>query len=120
MLWNYNVDFQHAATTIMHQPHTIVMGGACTYSINTHKNSKCVEYLQVTTCSSTPRTPEDTEGREYVVLDAQLERFKDPKRNYAFTVQLRGVPEPLFFGSDEESIVNEWIVRLESASKSKG
>lgn len=74
----------------------------------------------VTTCSVIPRTQEDTEGREYVVLDAQLEKFKDPRKNYAFTVQLRGVPEPLSFGSDEESIVNEWMVRLENASKSKG
>ena len=60
------------------------------------------------------------DGREYVVLDAQMQRFKDAKKNYAFTVQLRGVPEPLCFGTDEDSAGNEWIARLESASKSKG
>ena len=60
------------------------------------------------------------DGRDYVVLDAQMQRFKDPKKNYAFTVLLRGVPEPLCFGTDEDSAVNEWIARLESASKSKG
>ena len=66
------------------------------------------------------RTPEDPEGREYVVLGAQTERVKDSKKNYVFTLQLKGVPEPLCFGTDEENALNEWITRLEIASSAKG
>ena len=62
---------------------------------------------------------EDVEGREYVVLDAQIERITDPKRSFAFTVKLRGIPEPLCFGTEDESVMNEWISKLESASVSK-
>lgn len=63
---------------------------------------------------------EDVEGREYVVLDAQIEKIVDPKKNFAFTVQLRGLPEPLCFGTEEELVMTEWISRLEHASVSKG
>lgn len=66
------------------------------------------------------RNPEDTEGREYVVLDAQIEKVTDPKRTFAFTVQLRGVPEPLCFGTEDEQVMNDWITRLENASNTKG
>lgn len=68
----------------------------------------------------TRRNPEDTEGREYVVLDAQMETILDPKKSFAFTVQLRGVPEPLCFGTEDEQVVNDWITRLENASSTKG
>jgi hypothetical protein len=61
-----------------------------------------------------------SEGREYVVVDAHIERVTDPKKSFAFTVQLRGVPEPLCFGTDDEHVMNEWITKLETASVSKG
>ena len=62
---------------------------------------------------------DDMEGREYVVLDAQIERTTDPKKSFTFKMQLRGLPEPLYFGTDEEHVMNEWINNLESASFSK-
>ena len=54
------------------------------------------------------------------MLDAQIRRIVDPKKSFAFTLQLRGVPEPLCFGTEDEQVMNEWIRRLESASASKG
>ena len=54
------------------------------------------------------------------MLDAQLEKINDPKRSFAFTVQLRGVPEPLCFGTEDEQIMNDWITRLANASVAKG
>ena len=54
------------------------------------------------------------------MLDAQLEKVKDPKRSFAFTVQLRGVPEPLCFGTEDEQVMSNWITRLENASVAKG
>ena len=62
---------------------------------------------------------EDVEGREYVVLDAQIERTTDPKKSFAFKMNLRGLPEPLCFGTDDENVMNEWIKKLECASISK-
>ena len=62
---------------------------------------------------------DDVEGREYVVLDAQIERTADPKKSFAFNIELRGLPEPLCFGTDDEHVMNEWISKLESASVSK-
>ena len=53
------------------------------------------------------------------MLDAKMERISDPKRRFAFTVQLRGVPEPLCFGTDDEQVLNEWISKLENASVTK-
>lgn len=54
------------------------------------------------------------------MLDAQLEKVKDPKRSFAFTVQLKGVPEPLCFGTEDEQVMSDWITRLENASVTKG
>ena len=62
---------------------------------------------------------EDVEGREYVVLDSQIERTTDPKKSFAFKMNLRGLPEPLYFGTDDENVMNEWIKKLECASISK-
>ena len=62
---------------------------------------------------------DDAEGREYVILDAQIEKITDPKKSFAFTIQLRGVPEALCFGTEDESVMNEWITKLETASISK-
>ena len=66
------------------------------------------------------RNPEDAEGRKYVVLDAKMEKIKDAKRSFAFTIQLKGLPEPLCFGTEDESIMNEWIAKFENASTAKG
>ena len=49
-----------------------------------------------------------------------MARTRDPKKAFAFTVQLRGVPEPLCFGTEEEQVMNDWIARLENASAAKG
>ena len=67
----------------------------------------------------THRNTDDGDGRECVVLDAQIERITDQKKSFAFMIHLKGLPGPLCFGTDDEQTANEWIAKLETASVSK-
>lgn len=49
-----------------------------------------------------------------------MEKITDAKRSFAFTLQLKGVPEPLYFGTEDGNVMNEWIAKFENASTAKG
>ena len=67
-------------------------------------------------CSLPSRSPEDTEGHEYVVLDAVINVIKDTKKHYAFCLCCKGLSE-MYFGADNEDTFMDWLSRLNAASK---
>ena len=67
-------------------------------------------------CSLPSRSPEDTEGHEYVVLDAVINVIKDTKKHYALCLCCKGLSE-MYFGVDDEDTFMDWLSRLNAASK---
>ena len=65
------------------------------------------------------RTPDQTEGNEYVVLDATIQVIPESKKQFAFGLQCKGISE-VFFAADDEEQFLEWLSRLEAASKESG
>ena len=65
------------------------------------------------------RTPDQTEGNEYVVLDAAIQVIQESKKQFAFGLQCKGVPE-MFFAADDEEQFMEWLSRLDAATKESG
>ena len=62
---------------------------------------------------------EDSHGREYVVLDAEVNKVEDPKRSFAFSLTCKGVEE-MFFAAEDDDLYAKWMARLSNASRSHG
>ena len=57
----------------------------------------------------------DSHGQEYVILDADIRTFEDPKRSFTFSLKCQGVPE-MYFSSEDEDTQVEWLSKLAAAS----
>lgn len=65
------------------------------------------------------RAAEESHGREYVVLDAEVTRVNDPKRSFAFSLSCKGVEE-MFLAAEDDHLYEAWIARLTNAARSDG
>lgn len=54
---------------------------------------------------------EDKKGHQYLVLGATVEAVEDPKRQYAFRLACKGVPE-MWFAAESKDKLDEWISHL--------
>ena len=62
------------------------------------------------------RSTEENDGREFIVIDADIRIENESKKRYAFRICCKGVSE-MFFSADDEETFTEWLTRLNAASK---
>ncbi len=62
------------------------------------------------------RTQSDLSRHEHILLRAEISIVKDVKKSFAFRLACKGVRE-VFFATDTEDNLSEWVSRLQSASK---
>ena len=65
------------------------------------------------------RSSEDSHGREYVILNADINSIEDQKRSFAFSVACKGVDE-MYFAAEDHDMYTEWLKRLTTASRNHG
>lgn len=54
------------------------------------------------------RSQEDKKGHQYLVLGATVEAVEDAKKQYAFRLACKGVPE-MWFAAETKEKLDEWI-----------
>ncbi len=76
-----------------------------------------MQHLSVCNGQSNFRSQTDSHGHDYVLLNGEVSRVQDAKKNFVFSLHCKGVPEMYFAVNDEESYF-EWLTKIGAACNS--